>query len=142
MKKKKEPKYVEKVKDISAAARENLAAQILDVDRILVEIIKLAEMGFQEYRIKSSNAVDLQFTNAAERAEKKLAELGFSLKWVRTLYPPEQVMKENGLTKKVNHTNMELNVNELLIMWYSKSKMMSINFSTKEDDEESKNTRI
>jgi len=124
-----EKKYVEKIKDISSKSRENYAKQLLDINKLTAEILAVAEKGFQDYRVKPTCAIDIQFTKAAAKAEESLKKMGFNIKWVRAFYPPEYETQGGNVAKKVNHSNTELNVNEMLIMWYSKSKMMNISTS-------------
>jgi len=125
-----------KIKEISKKSRENLAKQTLDIEKILLKITALAEKGFQEYRIKPPYPVDLQSTDIANKVQQELAEMGFSVKWLEAIYPPEMDTIKNGeLVKKKNETEAELNIREMFISWYSKSKMMQItspSSSTKE----------
>ena len=75
------PKKADGFRNVSAKAREEYAATVLDAEAVLGEAAKAAALGEQAHVVLFDRPVDLPQTEAAKALKAKLTEHGFNVEW-------------------------------------------------------------
>lgn len=76
-------------KTLTAAVRENMAAETFALAKITEAVAARAALGFDEAEIEPPAPVDLRRTEAADASARALAKAGFTVEWRRRQPRPD-----------------------------------------------------
>lgn len=95
-----------KLRLLTADAREKLAAELLNPDKVLAQAAAAASQGAECLRVAVEIPADLRATTAAKTLESLLRREGFEVAWESRVLPG-----------KANLTGADVTVFELVLRW-------------------------